>query len=207
MSMRAQILTVAEELIRTDGLAHATTRSIAAHAGCSEGTIYRHFKSKDEILLTVLAERMPEFLPIMHDIFDQAGKGNLSSQLTAIMKSALAFYKVLIPVIAATFAEPPLLNQYRMWMHGNNSAPHRAVELLAEYISREQALGRINQHISPLAAAEILLGSCYLRAYSRQFAAVTPTSDNKFISDTISVLFRGMRPSPGEARMAAAAAP
>lgn len=184
--------------MRTDGLAHATTRSIATHAGCSEGTIYRHFKSKEDIFLAVLSERMPEFLPMMRNISDQVGKGNINSQLTAIMKSALAFYKATIPITVSVFSEPQLLNQYRLWMNNNNVGPHRAVELLAEYISREQELGRVNQLVGPLAAAEALLGSCYLRAYSRQFAAVVPTSDNKFIADTISLLFRGMQPSSGK---------
>jgi AcrR family transcriptional regulator len=196
--MRAQILTVAEELMRTDGLAHATTRSIAAHAGCSEGTIYRHFKSKEDIFLAVLSERMPDFLPMMRGISENVGRGSVGSRLGSVMRSALSFYKATIPITVSIFAEPQLLNQYRKWMNSNNVGPHRAVELLADYISREQAAGRVNPLVNALSAAETLLGACYLRAYSRQFAAVAPTSDNKFIADTIALLLRGMNPSSEE---------
>jgi len=196
--MREKILTVAAELLRTDGLAHTTTRSIAMHAGCSEGTIYRHFKSKEEVFLAVLSERMPEFIPLMRSISSQVREGDFSGNLASIMKSALDFYQATIPINAAIFAEPQLLNHYRNWMKANNVGPHRAVDLLADYITREQEAGRADREASPAAAAQLLLGSCYLRAYSRQFAAVVPASDNKFIADTIALLVRGMRPPPGK---------
>ena len=44
----------AELVIRTHGLAKATTKEIAKTAGCSEGSLYNHFKSKDDLYLHIL---------------------------------------------------------------------------------------------------------------------------------------------------------
>jgi AcrR family transcriptional regulator len=193
MSMRDQIVTAAEHLIRTEGLARATTRNIASVAGCSEGTIYRHFRSQEDVFLAVLTERMPEFVTVMRGITADAGRGDVRSNLSTIMRSALEFYQSTIPINVSIFAEPKILDRYRAWMRENNVGPHRGVEQLADYLTKEQEAGRISGEISPLAAAGLLLGYCYLRAYSKQFAEVTPRSDNKFISDTISLLFQGIR--------------
>lgn len=162
------------------------------NAGCSEGTIYRHFRSKEDVFLAVLTERMPKFLTVMRGIADDAGAGDVRSNLSTVMKSALEFYQVTIPITVAIFAEPQLLTQHRSWMQENNVGPHRGIESLAEYIAKEQAAGRISAAITPVAAAGLMLGACYLRAYSKQFADVTPRSDNKFIADTITLLFQGM---------------
>jgi AcrR family transcriptional regulator len=190
--MREQIVTVAEKLIRTEGLAHATTRSIAMHAGCSEGTIYRHFRSKEDVFIAVVQERLPKFAAVMQSVAGEPGTGDVRARLSALMRAVLDFYQVTIPVNVAIFAEPQMLSQHRNWMQEHNVGPHRGVELVAEYIEKEQAIGRIRASASPSAAASVMLGSCYLRAYSKQFADVTPRSDNKFIADTIALLFQGM---------------
>jgi AcrR family transcriptional regulator len=191
-SMREKILTVAEHLMRTEGLAHATTRRIATQAGCSEGTIYRHFKGKEEVFLAVLSERMPEFLPMMRSILEKVGKGDIGGNLATVMNAALAFYRATIPITAAIFAEPQLLDNYRAWMRDNRVGPNRAVELLADYIAGEQDAYRLARDINPVAAADALLGACYLRAYSGQFADMVPGTDSKFIADTVALFLRGM---------------
>ena len=56
--MLTEGLTTKDKLIRAarligarDGLAAATTAAIAAEAGVAEGTLYRHFASKDDLLI------------------------------------------------------------------------------------------------------------------------------------------------------------
>jgi len=49
---REQLLGVAARLFAERGFARTTTREIARAAGVSEGAIYRHFRSKEELLFT-----------------------------------------------------------------------------------------------------------------------------------------------------------
>jgi len=51
MSAKPRIERAALEVFVTQGVDAATTKAIAARAGVSEGAIYRHWKSKDELAL------------------------------------------------------------------------------------------------------------------------------------------------------------
>lgn len=50
-STKKKLLAAAIRLAARDGLAAATTAAIAAEAGFAEGTLYRHYSSKDELLI------------------------------------------------------------------------------------------------------------------------------------------------------------
>jgi AcrR family transcriptional regulator len=53
VSAKPRIERAALEVFVRDGVDAATTKAIAAQAGCSEGAIYRHWKSKDELALSL----------------------------------------------------------------------------------------------------------------------------------------------------------
>ncbi|MCG8573122.1 MAG: TetR/AcrR family transcriptional regulator [Spirochaetes bacterium] len=54
--VRSKILDAALEIFLNEGYAAATTKKIACKADIGEGTIYNHFKSKREILITLYNE-------------------------------------------------------------------------------------------------------------------------------------------------------
>lgn len=56
MHTKDLILQTAKELISEVGFHRTTTAQLAKKAGISEGTIYRHFESKEDILLAILKE-------------------------------------------------------------------------------------------------------------------------------------------------------
>ena len=51
-------LKAAQELIRAGGLLNLKMKSVAERCGCSVGTIYRHFSSKDDLLAALLLQEM-----------------------------------------------------------------------------------------------------------------------------------------------------
>ncbi|MFC5652314.1 TetR/AcrR family transcriptional regulator [Paenibacillus solisilvae] len=57
---REQIKQAALKLFARQGIAGTKTSMIAAEAGISEGLIYRHFKSKDELFTALVQELMEE---------------------------------------------------------------------------------------------------------------------------------------------------
>jgi AcrR family transcriptional regulator len=57
---RARILAAARELFREHGFDGATLRAIAARAGMGTSSIYRHVRSKEELLVEELAARQEE---------------------------------------------------------------------------------------------------------------------------------------------------
>ncbi len=62
MGTRDVILDAAAGILRERGLANTTTRQIAAAAGYSEATLYKHFADKADLLLAVLRERSTGFV-------------------------------------------------------------------------------------------------------------------------------------------------
>lgn len=52
-STKDKLVRAALEIGAQDGLESATTAAIAAKAGVAEGTLYRHFPSKDDLLIEV----------------------------------------------------------------------------------------------------------------------------------------------------------
>ncbi|SDK33331.1 transcriptional regulator, TetR family [Maridesulfovibrio ferrireducens] len=61
MKTKDLILETAKEMISQVGFHRATTSNLAKAANISEGTIYRHFESKEDILLHILAELEESF--------------------------------------------------------------------------------------------------------------------------------------------------
>jgi AcrR family transcriptional regulator len=197
--MRARIVQAAGQVIRDKGLARATTKEIAEAAQCSEGSLYRHFKSKEDLFLAVLSEQLPAFLPALHELTTRVGRGTVRTNLERVGLAALAFFDESIPMFASVFAEPTLLAQHSEWMRTTDTGPHRAVVLVAEYLRGEQGLGRVHADAGPEEAAAMLLGACYLRSFTRLSNPAKPISDQRFIRGLMATLLAGLTPPPSAA--------
>lgn len=57
---RAKLMQAAARIVARDGMAAATTAAIAAEAGVAEGTLYRHFESKDDLLIAAYRQMKQE---------------------------------------------------------------------------------------------------------------------------------------------------
>jgi AcrR family transcriptional regulator len=71
MSAKPRIERAALEVFVTDGVNASTTKAIAARAGVSEGAIYRHWKSKDELavgLFMATHRRLSDLITVNADM-------------------------------------------------------------------------------------------------------------------------------------------
>jgi AcrR family transcriptional regulator len=64
MELRDRIIEAADQVIRTNGLSRTTTKEIARIAGCSEGSLYNHFQSKEDLFVHVMKGMLPGFLAV-----------------------------------------------------------------------------------------------------------------------------------------------
>jgi AcrR family transcriptional regulator len=155
--------------MRTKGLARATTKEIARVVGCSEGTLYNYFESKEDLFLCVLRERLPSFVALVRALPERAGSGTLRETLEEVANAALAFYSQSVPMAASIFSKPELLARYSEAIRKRNGGPHKANEAVAAYIKAEQLLGRVRADVNPRAVADLLLGACFQQAFHRHF--------------------------------------
>ena len=161
MGTRERLIEAAERVMRERGIAGATTKEIARAAGMSEGTLYNHFTSKEEIVLTVLNERLPPFVALIRSLPGRAGSGTVRGTLEEVASAALAFYHDAIPMGASFFADPELLARHRALLQAREAGPQRANEAVAAYLCAEQERGRLYVEVDATALAYLLLGACF----------------------------------------------
>jgi AcrR family transcriptional regulator len=103
---RRQIVNAARKVIIKYGSEHVTVKRIAREVGISETAVYRHFKSKKDILL-LLVEYIEKSL--VEDITKAASKGNtpleilnnvLSSHLSAVEQRRGISFQVIAEIIS-----------------------------------------------------------------------------------------------------------
>ncbi|MFF5254882.1 TetR/AcrR family transcriptional regulator [Streptomyces leeuwenhoekii] len=163
---RERILDAAHELMLTVGLARATTKEIARAAECSEAALYKHFASKEELFIRVLAERLPRLGPLLHALVAEPGHGSLEENLTEIARRAALFYEQSFPIAASLYAETSLKRRHDDAMRTLGTGPHLPIEGLDAYLRAERDAGRIRPDADTFAAASLLLGACAQRAFA-----------------------------------------
>jgi AcrR family transcriptional regulator len=169
---RQRLLDAAEQLMRTSGLVSATTKAIAREAECSEAALYKHFASKEELFVRVLIERTPSAGPLITELTTDAAatERTVEERLALIARHATDFYAHGMPMTASLFADPGLLARHREGILKLGGGPHKVLDALTACLSQEQALGRVAPHADPRAAATLLLGACFQRAFLLHFS-------------------------------------
>jgi AcrR family transcriptional regulator len=170
MSTRDRILDAAAELMRSRGLARTTTKEIAAGAGFSEATLYKHFRDKSDLVLAVLAERQPTFVNVAASLPGRVGTVPVAGTLIEIVAAAMRFYGRSFPIFASLFGEPAVLTAHREAMAERGAGPHHPMRAVSDYVAAEQRTGRIKPGVDPAAVAALLLGPCVLHAMLDSFA-------------------------------------
>ncbi|GAA1674162.1 TetR/AcrR family transcriptional regulator [Fodinicola feengrottensis] len=172
MSTRDRMVDAAAYVMRTRGLARATTKEIAKEAGFSEAALYKHFRDKTDLFLAVLNERVPsDFGVVLAGLAGLVGREPLAEVLERVARTAIAYYRETFPMAASLYSEPQLLAAHRKALLERGAGPHRPRAALAGYLAAEQALGRLHPDADPVAAAQLLLGGCLQTAFLATFAA------------------------------------
>jgi AcrR family transcriptional regulator len=192
---RRRILDAAQRLIETEGLVRLTTKEIARAAGCAEGTLFKHFKRKEDLCLAMVLENSPKFREAI--VQKQAGKGSVKRNLGDIALAAIGFSEKLIPLGVTLLGDAELLQRHRMVMAKSGQGPRDAFELVAAYIEGEQQLGRIDRRAKPLSVAALLFGPCFHWVFVRQAMGrnFLPMKDRDFVVDLVEALMNGLTPS------------
>lgn len=194
METRERIIEAAERVMRSKGLARSTTKEIAREAGYSEGAIYKHFESKEELFICVLTERLPSFVGILEELPQRAGQETLGGVLAEVASAALAFYRESFPMSASIFSEPRLLARHREEIRRRGMGPQKANEALVAYLNAERKLGRVREDIDAEAAAAMLLGACFQRAFFKSFSGEgdAPAREEGFVENIVQTLIRSL---------------
>ncbi|MCG3180207.1 MAG: Nucleoid occlusion factor SlmA [Phycisphaerae bacterium] len=160
---RQQIMEVAQRLFARLGYNQTTTAAIAKAAGVTEPILYRHFRSKRDLFLTLLESLTNEVIAQMQALVQAQGDDPLA-QLRAIC--------VTYPQLTAQFAEPfAMINRALASLGGSAKGKrglpdvrpllarhYEAYETLAlDIIRRGQKSGSFRGDLDPQLAAWFLI--------------------------------------------------
>ena len=195
-STRDRILDAAAEVMTRLGLAKATTKEIARAAGCSEALLYKHFREKEEIFLGVLKDRLPNLTATLAALPEQAGSGSVRERLAEVVDIAVRFYEAGLSIGSSMLGDPQLVRRHREWMVSRGVGPHVANRMLADYLRAEQKAGRVAAGVDADAAAALLLGACYQRAFLLRLMGEEPLSPPaaEFTPTVVDAALRGLDP-------------
>jgi AcrR family transcriptional regulator len=151
-----QIIDAARKVTIKYGSEHVTVKRIAKEVGISETAVYRHFKSKKDIL-SLLADHIEDSL--LGDITRATTEGHASPLeiLDSVLRSHLSAVEQRRGISFQVIAEIISL--------GNKKLNKKITDTLNKYISRLKDLlaegvkaGEVREDIDPEAAAMVLFG-------------------------------------------------
>ncbi|MFC4907867.1 TetR/AcrR family transcriptional regulator [Actinomadura gamaensis] len=157
---RERLLDALAEIMRTRGLAEATTKEIARVAGCSEALLYKHFRDKEELMLCVLRERMP---PFTHRL--TPGDGTVPENLVATVHGGLRFYRRAFPMMAGMLAQPRVMAATRESLAKYGAGPQEPIARVAAYLDAEIKLGRVRADANASSVAALLVGATFQQGF------------------------------------------
>lgn len=88
-SPKGRLLAAAARLFRTKGYSRTTVRDLAAEVGILSGSIFHHFKCKDEILFGVMSEVVAAMTVSLRTALDSAD--NPRARVRALISNELMF--------------------------------------------------------------------------------------------------------------------
>jgi AcrR family transcriptional regulator len=184
--------------MRKEGLARITTRDIARAAGLAEGTLYNHFRDKDEIFIAVLQRNVAELAHAIQDLPLRVGMATVLDNLRRVAEAASGFHLKVAPLICSLLADQKLVAETRRRMQERRIGPQRSMEALAAYIAAEQRLGRITSEVDPAAVASLVLGSSFHMAVLDHFSGRSPRErqSRARMRHAIQALVIGLTPRP-----------
>ncbi|GAA4418263.1 TetR/AcrR family transcriptional regulator [Georgenia halophila] len=192
MRARDRILDAAAEIMRAEGIARATTKEIARVAGCSEALLYKNFADKSQLFVAVLQERAPGLGEVLAGLPDRAGSATVRQNLTDVVRGGLDFYLATFPMAAGLFSDRALLDAHRARLAELGVGPEQVNTWVAEYLRREQSLGRVTPDADADSAASLLLGACLQRAFFARMSGQDAVDAGAEADRLVAVLCNGL---------------
>jgi AcrR family transcriptional regulator len=186
---RRRILEAAEKVFSRDGFQGATTREIAREAKVNEVTLFRHFRSRDELLRETILYRTiaPE------DLVDPKAswKSDLPGQLEQYVRK---YYTALLDreaLVRAVVGEGRLLHPAVRQAVLEKMAPMRAA--LIERLQAAKRAGCIRSNVDLGCAVDILRDTVHTGMLRHTMYGTGGYSVDTYLRTVVAIFIQGIR--------------
>ncbi|HCM75649.1 MAG TPA: TetR/AcrR family transcriptional regulator [Cytophagales bacterium] len=183
-----EIIEAAGELLTESGLGGLTTKNLAAKMGFSEAALYKHFKNKEDIVLTMLRYLAGNIEERMVNTVSKYDKPQ--DKLSAIFKSQFTFFDEKPQFLIAIFSEGLLESSPEI-----NQAISDIMAItrkhLIQIIQQGQKQGQFTHKVQAADLAHIVMGSFRLQMLQWRmsgFGFDLKARGNKLIANLIALI-------------------
>ena len=164
---RDRILDGALDVMRSRGLARASTKEIARAAGVSEALLYKLFADKTDLLLCVFAERLLWGSALRDYVTDRVGKRTVAENLTAMLIEIEQLFDANLPIAMSLFSDVKLMaREVEALQARGGPGPGILIQNVSDYLRAEQVAGRVRTGVPIDAAATTLVATSLHHAFA-----------------------------------------
>jgi len=191
-----QILVAARKMFDAHGFS-ATTSQIAEAAGISEGSIFRRWSSKDDLLIAALGVQRPPWVDGLEALSEDEERP-VAEQLEWLGLQMLDFFREHIPKMTAVLACGMAMRQ--KFMRSDNAPPVVGVRAVTEYFANLRKQGRI-RFTDPEVAARMFVAAMvhYAMADIGGLNDLMPMPRETYVRGVVDNLLRGIASDDVEA--------
>lgn len=194
-----RIVEAALKIFSEKGFHAGSTSEIAREANVAEGTIFRHYKNKKELLLNLVFPALikmaaPRILKDARDLLfrKEAPAGEVLEEL---VKNRLRVVEENWPRLKIAFIESQYHPEIKEAIKRYLASEGRAA--LEAFLSARVASGEIRDlNVSTMARAVFSIVAGYI--ISRQFFEEEENDENKEIAAIVDILLNGLKKDPGD---------
>ncbi|MEU6070096.1 TetR/AcrR family transcriptional regulator [Streptomyces sp. NPDC047082] len=185
---RTQILDAARRCFLRDGFHSTSMQDLFAESGLSAGAVYRHFASKDEMILAIAEENMREVLTMVHTVATTRPRGSVGAVIADVLDLVSArsaehdTARLAVLAWSEALRNPTLARQFNTLLTQMRSD-------LAEVVREHQESGALPKEVTAESIASALV--CFLPGYILQVAMLDPT-----LVDGVADAVRALWPEP-----------
>lgn len=158
-TLREHLIATAATLIAQRGSAGLTVREIARAAGVADGALYNHFADKEELLAHALFRHVGSVMEGVHQ-GPEPGSATVEENLRDFVRRGLEVLSAVLPAFGGFLTQPEVIIRLRGLFGEMHQAPQLPA-LLTDYLTAEQALGRLDPAADPASAARLVIGACH----------------------------------------------
>jgi AcrR family transcriptional regulator len=189
---RERLLDAAAETFSRDGLRGATTREIARNAGVNEVTLFRHFKSKEQLLRAVLQRGLVGEVAIMDQ--HSSWKENLRESMEKYARHYYSHLEKKKGIARAFLAEAQVLPKSMQTMIADVIRPVR--ERLVIILTDAQRAGVVRKELNVECALDAFKNTLYAGMLRQGAYLPRNYTTDTYISTVVDIFVRGIETTP-----------
>ncbi|WP_252502366.1 TetR/AcrR family transcriptional regulator [Sporosarcina sp. Marseille-Q4943] len=188
------ILIAATEMFAEKGFAATSTNEIAKKAGVAEGTIFRHYKTKKDLLLSIVTPMMVKMLGpiIIKDLNKVLNKEfeHFEDFVRAMINNRQEFLEKNLKVVQIFLQEIPFHHELREQFieHIGKKVVSRLIQIVKHYQSKGQIVEL------PATTVIRLTASTIMGYFATKYIIDPKWNDDEEINQMINFLKKGLAP-------------